>query len=110
MASPPPTKEGAPWAAALHAAAEDEEEDEGEDKMCIVCMDKPRATRFGCGHACCCFDCARTLKAMPEPQAVCPTCRRCSHHVDRKRWRPAVENIDVADANRAGGEAGVVRP
>ena len=63
-------QEGAPRA----AAAEDEEEDEGEDKMCIVCMDKPRATRFGCGHACCCLDCARTLKAMPEPQAVCPTC------------------------------------
>ena len=65
-------------------AATSDHGNEPEDAMCIVCLDKPRATRFGCGHACCCNDCARTLKAMPSialpngervPQAVCPTCR-----------------------------------
>ena len=27
-------------------------------KLCIVCLDEPRATRFACGHACCCAECA----------------------------------------------------
>ena len=90
-------------------AAEDEEEDEGEDKMCIVCMVKPRATRFGCGHACCCFDCARTLKAMPEPQAVCPTCRAPITWIAKDgawiakdgRWFPRRETLTVPVAKQA---------
>ncbi len=42
-------------------------------KMCIVCEESPRATRFGCGHACCCQECTQRLMAMAEPR--CPTCR-----------------------------------
>ena len=42
-------------------------------KMCIICEESPRATRFGCGHACCCQECTQRLMAMAEPR--CPTCR-----------------------------------
>lgn len=42
-------------------------------KECIICLDAPRATRFDCGHACCCIDCAGVLLARADPR--CPTCR-----------------------------------
>ena len=42
-------------------------------KECVICLDQPRETRFSCGHACCCFDCANYL--LGAANAVCPTCR-----------------------------------
>ena len=45
----------------------------GPLKECVVCLSEPRATRFDCGHACCCADCAAVLLAAREPR--CPNCR-----------------------------------
>ena len=42
-------------------------------KMCDVCLVEPRATRFNCGHASCCAECAHHIVASPTP--VCPICR-----------------------------------
>lgn len=42
-------------------------------RLCVVCMDKPRATRFGpCGHATCCNNCGTQLMQMG---GLCPICR-----------------------------------
>ena len=42
-------------------------------KECVVCLIEPRATRFDCGHACCCGDCADIL--LGPPDAKCPLCQ-----------------------------------
>ena len=36
-------------------------------KDCDVCLVRPRATRFDCGHTCCCQTCADILLAQPDP-------------------------------------------
>lgn len=41
-------------------------------RECVICMEKPRSTRFGCGHALCCADCAAALKRTSNR---CPGCR-----------------------------------
>jgi serine/threonine protein kinase len=43
-----------------------------ESKECIICMAKPRATRFMCGHSICCEECASILQDRCDP---CPSCR-----------------------------------
>ena len=44
-----------------------------EARMCLVCMNEPRATRFGpCRHASCCVSCANTLMQAGHR---CPICR-----------------------------------
>jgi hypothetical protein len=41
-------------------------------RQCLVCLDAPRAVRFGCGHLVACSDCAQILHARGDP---CPLCR-----------------------------------
>ena len=44
-----------------------------EARLCLICLDRPRATRFGpCRHASCCEECASRLVASRER---CPICR-----------------------------------
>ena len=42
-----------------------------QPKMCELCAEKPRETRFNCGHKLCCKDCAVKLK-----DGTCPWCRK----------------------------------
>ncbi|KAL3906384.1 MAG: hypothetical protein SGPRY_010567, partial [Prymnesium sp.] len=42
-------------------------------RECAVCLIAPVATRFECGHACCCHECATALLHVPYP--TCPLCR-----------------------------------
>ena len=39
-----------------------------EENVCIICLDDARSVAFGCGHLCCCGECADELKE-------CPVCR-----------------------------------
>jgi len=56
-----------PDVSALTQAAHD------EARLCLICMDAIRATRFGpCRHASCCEGCAEHLKRLNER---CPICR-----------------------------------
>jgi hypothetical protein len=41
---------------------------EEEVALCVVCMARERGTAFGCGHACTCVLCAKSVDA-------CPLCR-----------------------------------
>ena len=46
-----------------------------ESKVCVICMDAPRATRFRpCGHSQCCEACAAQLVGRVD-NAQCPICR-----------------------------------
>jgi hypothetical protein len=63
--------------AALEAAADEGDVRPGVTvseaaRECVVCLSAERATRFGCGHAACCAECAAILRARGEP---CPVCR-----------------------------------
>ena len=42
------------------------------ERECVICMSVPRAARFGCGHCCCCENCAAILQARSNG---CPVCR-----------------------------------
>lgn len=42
-------------------------------RECVICMERPRSTRFGCGHALCCAECANALKRTSNR---CPGCRK----------------------------------
>ena len=60
-------------------------------KECVICLSEPRMTRFDCGHACCCLDCATALLAAPFPR--CP--------IDRVRIRkfsvgPDADGVPIA--------------
>lgn len=49
-------------------------EDDEEEKICIVCFDRPKDTAFyRCGHVACCWECANTLK---RTSSKCPVCRK----------------------------------
>ena len=41
-------------------------------RECVVCMLRPRAVRFGCGHSSTCAECAAELQQRHSP---CPNCR-----------------------------------
>jgi hypothetical protein len=43
-------------------------------RECVICMCEPRTVRFGCGHACCCRECADELQGGTQPR-LCPACR-----------------------------------
>ena len=66
-------------------------------KECQVCLDQIRAVRFGCGHACCCEECAlRLLDA--QGAAFCPACRA---PISRESWSAAPDSRGVAVARQA---------
>uniref|UniRef100_A0A7S2C0G6 Protein kinase domain-containing protein n=1 Tax=Haptolina brevifila TaxID=156173 RepID=A0A7S2C0G6_9EUKA len=48
-----------------------------ELRSCIICDNAPRSTRFRCGHACCCTECAALIERSGS--GACPICRRQSH-------------------------------
>ena len=41
-------------------------------RECVVCMVRPRAVRFGCGHSSACTECAEELQ---QRRSRCPNCR-----------------------------------
>jgi hypothetical protein len=62
-------------AAAAAAAAEAALEAERESRLCVVCLDAPKARLLApCGHACVCGTCADALAARPGG-GLCPVCR-----------------------------------
>lgn len=48
------------------------QEEQGDERDCVVCMVEARSVRFGCGHLVCCTGCADHLRAQ---QMSCPNCR-----------------------------------
>ena len=45
-------------------------------RMCVVCMDAPRTTRFSpCGHSQCCEACADLVIRRGSGASPCPYCR-----------------------------------
>jgi hypothetical protein len=62
-------------AAVAAAAAAAELEAERESRLCVVCLDAPKARLLApCGHACVCGACADALAARPGG-GLCPVCR-----------------------------------
>jgi len=49
------------------------EEPDPTKPQCTVCLDRPTAVVFGCGHPCVCRECAKTLRASDCFR--CPICR-----------------------------------
>jgi hypothetical protein len=45
-------------------------------RMCVICMDAPRTTRFSpCGHSQCCEACAAQVIRRGGGASRCPYCR-----------------------------------
>mmetsp|Transcript_18260 Transcript_18260/g.55060 ORF Transcript_18260/g.55060 Transcript_18260/m.55060 type:complete len:818 (-) Transcript_18260:1605-4058(-) len=62
-------------------------------RACLVCMRKPRATRFApCGHASCCSGCARRIVVE---YGQCPICRTVVTSVSKKGSHIARESTYV---------------
>jgi hypothetical protein len=49
--------------------------DHHDDSQCIICTERPRASRLGCGHSCMCEDCLARLLLLDRGSAKCPICR-----------------------------------
>lgn len=43
-----------------------------ESEECVVCYERPKSTRLGCGHVVTCYKCARECK---QRNVGCPVCR-----------------------------------
>jgi hypothetical protein len=62
-------------AVATAAAAASALDAERESRLCVICLDAPKARLLApCGHACVCGDCADALAARPGG-GLCPVCR-----------------------------------
>lgn len=57
-----------------HVPAGGQEEEDGEENMCIVCMEWPsQVVLFPCGHSNMCPTCAEKVRGHGE--GLCPSCR-----------------------------------
>ena len=75
-----------------------ETEDE-ERRECKICLDAPRAVRFGgCGHSCVCVECDEMLRGLPPDRRRCPLCNELIKE-------PSVEVLDPTKTFRAPKEA-----
>lgn len=62
----------------------EEASEAGEDKLCIICLDNPRAVRFApCGHANSCNVCVLKCVAVSVGRSLlCPECKADVKHVE----------------------------
>jgi ankyrin repeat protein len=58
---------------------------------CVVCLDAPRSSALGCGHAVCCSPCARSLR---HRGLGCPVCRACVSRVVNVSSRDVTKTYD----------------
>mmetsp|Transcript_124189 Transcript_124189/g.397488 ORF Transcript_124189/g.397488 Transcript_124189/m.397488 type:complete len:200 (-) Transcript_124189:96-695(-) len=50
-------------------------------KLCVICMERPRAIRLSCGHQVLCVECVHYIAGPHPSQHMCPICREPVGHM-----------------------------